>query len=83
MLSDPLRQLLSAYVDGELSNRQRKAVQRLLRRSAEARTLLRGMQEDAARLRALPRQHLDDEFAARVVRAVRQGGAPAPRRVAA
>jgi hypothetical protein len=80
MLSDPLRQLLSAYVDGELSNRQRKAVQRLLRRSAEARTLLRGMQEDAARLRALPRQHLDGEFAACVVRAVRLGGAPARRR---
>jgi hypothetical protein len=70
MLSDPLRQLLTAYVDGELTNRQRRAVQRLLRRSAEARTLLRKLQEDAARLRALPRQHLDGEFSARVLSAV-------------
>jgi hypothetical protein len=72
MLSDQLWQLLSAYVDGELTNRQRRAVQRLLRRSAEARALLRQLQEDAARLRALPRPHLGGEFTARVVRAVRQ-----------
>jgi hypothetical protein len=82
MLSDQLRQLLTAYVDGELTNRQRRAVQRLLRRSAEARTLLRKLQEDAVRLRALPRQHLDGEFSARVVVAVRQGQAQARRREA-
>ncbi len=83
MLSDPLRQLLTAYVDGELSNRQRKAVQRLLRRSPEARVLLRRLQEDARRLRALPRLHLDEEFTARVLRAVRQRQAEPRRRPAA
>jgi hypothetical protein len=72
MLSDQLRQLLTAYVDGELTNRQRRAVERLLRRSPEARALLHKLQEDAQRLHALPRQHLGDEFTARIVRAVRQ-----------
>jgi hypothetical protein len=72
MLSDQLRQLLTAYVDGELTNRQRKGIQRLLRRSPEARTLLARLQEDAQRLRALPRRHLDGEFPVRVVRALRQ-----------
>ncbi len=83
MLSEQLRQLLTAYVDGELTNRQRKAVQRLLSRSREARALLRQLQEDARQLHALPRQHLDDEFPARVVRAVHQGQAGARRRPAA
>jgi hypothetical protein len=80
MLSDQLQQLLTAYVDGELTNRQRKAVMRLLRRSPEARNQLRKLQEDARRLRALPRHHLDSEFTARVMRAVRQQRAEANRR---
>src|SRR5205814_1260964 len=83
MLPDQLRQLLTAYVDGELSNRQRKAVERLLRRSPAARTLLRQLQEDARRLRALPRHHLGEEFTARVLRAVRQRQAQGRRTEAA
>ena len=55
MLPDRDRQLLSAFVDGELSSRQRRHVERLLRRSGEARTLLRRLQEDARELRHLPR----------------------------
>jgi hypothetical protein len=69
MLTDRFRQLLTGYVDGELGSRQRKAVLRLLRRSPEARTLLRQLQEDAARLRDLPRQHLAPDFPARVLQA--------------
>src|SRR5215831_7986877 len=72
MLSDQFRQLLTAYVDGELSSRQRKAVQRLLRRSPEARSLLLKLQEDARRLRALPRHRLGEVFTARVVRSAQQ-----------
>jgi anti-sigma-K factor RskA len=72
MLTDQVRQLLTAYVDGELTNRQRKALARLLHRSPEARALLRQLQEDAASLRALPRPRLGADFTARVVRAVRQ-----------
>jgi hypothetical protein len=83
MLSDELRQLLTAYVDGELTNRQRKAVLRLLRRSPEARALLAKLQEDARRLRALPRHHLGEEFTARVLRSVRQRGSEERRRRAA
>lgn len=56
MLPDRYRELVASYVDGELTNRQRKAVQRLLQRSAEARDLLRRMQQDADTLRRLPRQ---------------------------
>jgi hypothetical protein len=71
MLSEEVRRLLTACVDGELTNRQRKAVARLLRRSPEARALLRKLQGDAERLRALPRPRLGDDFTARVVRALR------------
>jgi hypothetical protein len=80
MLSEQFRQLLTAYVDGELSNRQTRAVQRLLRRSSEARALLRKLQEDSARVRGLPRQRLDDQFVTRVLEAIEHR---APRRVPA
>ncbi len=84
MLSDQICQLLSAFVDGELSNRQRKAVERLLRRSPEARTLLRKLRHNADRLRALPRPHAAPDLSDRVVRAIRQRGLrPGVRRAAA
>jgi hypothetical protein len=54
MLPDRDRQILTAYVDGELSARQRRHAERLLRESEEARALLRQLQEDADALRALP-----------------------------
>jgi len=54
MLVDRYRQLLTAYVDGELSSRQRRHVVRLLHRSAEARQLLEQLQADARALRQLP-----------------------------
>ncbi len=53
MLLDRYRQLLTAYVDGELSSRQRRHVLHLLRRSAEARQLLKQLQADARALRQL------------------------------
>ncbi len=40
MLSDRMRQLLTAYVDGELTDRQREAATRLLEQSAEARVFV-------------------------------------------
>jgi hypothetical protein len=84
MLSDQICQLLTGFIDGELSNRQRKAVQRLLRRSPEARTLLRKLRHDADRLRALPRPHAAPDSSERVVRAIRQRGLqPGGRRSAA
>jgi hypothetical protein len=55
MLPNRHLQLLTAYVDGELSPRQRRHATRLLRQSDEARVLLRQLQDDAARVRQLPR----------------------------
>jgi hypothetical protein len=73
MLPDHLLQLLTAYVDGELSTRQRKAVLRLLHRSAEARRLYQQLRDDAARLRGLPRARLGRHFAQRVLRNLSDG----------
>jgi hypothetical protein len=68
MLSEPIRQLLTAYVDGELDERQRQAAERWLRESAEAQELLRQLQADAAALRRLSRRRPPEEFAAAVLR---------------
>ncbi|MBI1918023.1 MAG: hypothetical protein HYS12_25295, partial [Planctomycetes bacterium] len=74
MLPDQDRELLTAYVDGELSTRQRKSVVRLLRRSAEARELLLRLQADARELRALPRPHLAPDFSDGVLKVIGQSG---------
>jgi hypothetical protein len=70
MLADKTLQLLTAYVDGELSPRERQAVLRLLHESSEAREVLRQLQENAHKIQELPRRALDAGFAADVVRAV-------------
>src|SRR5262249_30056386 len=62
MLRARHRELLPAYVDGELSNRQRRQFLRLLHRSPEARVLLRQMQRDAKALRDLPRPRLPGDL---------------------
>src|SRR5262249_57946523 len=67
MLPEPLRLLVSAYAAGDLSPRRRKAAVRLLRHSAEARTLLRDLLSNKRRLRNLPRRPLPAEFADQVV----------------
>src|SRR5262249_20308910 len=74
MLPDQLYQLLTAYVDGELSSRQCRAVLRLLRKSPEARTLLRQLQNDAQAARGLPRLHLPGDFSRRVLQAIGERG---------
>jgi hypothetical protein len=80
MLPDRLSQLLSAFVDGELSPRQRRAVLRLLKRSPEARRLLHELQDDAAGLRNLPRARLGRNFSQRIVRALGERRGASPRR---
>jgi anti-sigma factor RsiW len=62
MLPERLTQLLTAYIDGELSSRQRKAVTRLLRKSPEARKLLEEMQQDSMILRGLPRKKMKTDL---------------------
>jgi hypothetical protein len=83
MLLDRYRQLLTAYVDGELTSRQRRHVARLLHRSAEARQLLQQLQEDARTLRGLPRPPLPVDISADVLRTiVERRLTPGQRRVA-
>jgi len=53
MLSDANAELLSAYLDGELTPRQEKTVARLLEVSAEARMLLAKLERDALGIRQL------------------------------
>ncbi|MGH7225053.1 MAG: anti-sigma factor family protein [Gemmataceae bacterium] len=83
MLLDRYRQLLTAYVDGELSSRQRRHVARLLRRSQEARQLLQQLQADARALRYLPRPALPADLTAPVLRTiVERRLTPGQRRIA-
>ena len=69
MLASDQIELLTAYVDGELSPRRRQVALRLLSESSEARTLLKELQENAHRVRQLPRRTLDAAFTAQVVQA--------------
>jgi hypothetical protein len=70
MVPERISVLLTAYIDGELSSRKRRAVQRLLRKSPEARTLLAQLQEDSKVLRLLPRARSDKDFSAQVLRTI-------------
>lgn len=80
MLPERIRRLLTAYVDGELGAQQCEAVKRLLRRSSEARELLRDLENDAEQLRGLPRQALGEDFAQRVLQVIasREGQSARP-----
>jgi hypothetical protein len=74
MIPDRLTQLLTAYVDGELSARQRRAVQRLLHRSPEARELLGRLQADARSLRQLPHHRPAKDLTFPIMRAIAAQG---------
>src|SRR5438552_358462 len=83
MLPDRILQLLTAYVDGELSSRQRKLVARLLQKSPAAGQILKQLQEHAEKVRQLPPRKLESAFASQVIDAVKQQSVnrPAERRV--
>jgi len=70
MLADRHYELLTAFVDGVLSGRDREKAHRLLHESPEARDFVRKIQENAARIKGLPRRKLGPEFAAKVVAAL-------------
>jgi hypothetical protein len=74
MLSERCLELLTAYVDGELTRRQRKAALRLLHRSSEARSILQDFQENAHKLRELPHPRLETAFARQVLQAIADRG---------
>lgn len=70
MLSDQVIQLLTAFVDGELSQRQRKAVMRLLHTSSEAREMLGQLQENAHKIKELPRHKIEPSLVDGVLQAI-------------
>ena len=73
MLPERCRELLTSYVDGELSARQRRHVVRLLRDSAEARALLQKLQSDSNALIHLPRVRPDRDLSAAVLHKIADG----------
>jgi hypothetical protein len=82
MLPERQVRLLTAYVDGELTSAQQRQVTRLLKRSAEARTLLAHLQADSRQLIELPPVPAPIDFSAPVLAAIGQGKprtAPRPR----
>lgn len=70
MLPERYRELLTAYVDGELSARRRRQVARLLQHSAEARRLLQHLQGDSRELINLPCPRLDRDMSAPVLQKI-------------
>ncbi len=70
MLSDQVTQLLTAFVDGELSQRQRKAVMRVLHKSSEAREVLRHLQENAHKIKQLPRRKVEPSLVDAVMQVI-------------
>jgi hypothetical protein len=62
MLAESTKQLLTAFVDGELSPYQRQATLQLLQDSAEARELLMQLQENARKIKQMPPRSLDAAF---------------------
>ncbi len=82
MLPDHLTQLLTAYLDGEASPSQQQAAQGLLERSIAARTVFEQLQEDARRLRGLPRCRPETDLSAKVLCAISERQPRQPRRLA-
>lgn len=81
MIPDRISRILSAFVDGELGARQRQAVERLLRRSSEARQLLQELQQDAEQLRRLPSPALRPDFSEEVLQHIARMQAASGRRL--
>jgi hypothetical protein len=70
MISDRVRQLLTAYVDGELPAQAQEAASRLLEQSPEAQAFVRQLESDAAALRRLPRHRLGEDFSEKVMHTI-------------
>jgi hypothetical protein len=74
MLPDRQRQLLTAFVDGELSSRQRRCVARLLGRSEEARQLLQKLRADAEALQRYPAPHFPVDLMDEILHKIKDRG---------
>jgi hypothetical protein len=82
MTSEPREELISAYVDGELSAEERTRVEQWLAESAELRQLADELRALRSSMQALPRHQLDQDLGPAVLRraerAVLGGGADRP-----
>lgn len=74
MLPERVRELLTAYVDGVLRRRQRRAVERLRQSNAEARAFLQHLESDSALLRALPQRQPTADLAAKTLQTIHARG---------
>jgi len=74
MLAERCLELLTAYVDGQLSARQQRLVQKLLKKSPEARTMLRKLQQDSRDLMELPSPPPAPDVSLSVMQAIAQRG---------
>ncbi len=85
MLTDRSLQLLTAYVDDQLSSRQRCHVEQMLRRSEEARRLLALLQQDSWQLQKLPRPALPCDLSPPILQTIAERGLTTgqPRKVSA
>lgn len=70
MLSAHELELLTAHIDGELTARQLRQVEQLLRESAEARDLHSRLEADASLLRRLPRRGVPEDLSAGILAAI-------------
>jgi anti-sigma factor RsiW len=71
-------ELLSAYLDGELSADERAALEQRLADSPELRGMLDELQSVSHQVRSLPPQSAGGDFAPRVVQAALAAAAVAP-----
>jgi len=74
MLTPQEQELVSSFVDGEISYRRRKATARLLHRSAEARALLAELREASLKLKKLPPRKLEGSLASAILSQIEQRG---------
>ncbi len=68
MTAEPREELISAYVDGELSPDERAQVEKWLAESAEARQLYEELRTVRASLQSLPRHRLEQDLGPSVLR---------------
>jgi hypothetical protein len=72
MLSEATLQLLTAFIDGELSPGKRVEVLRLLEKSSEARAVLMELQENAHKIKSLRRYKVEPSLVDSIVEAINE-----------
>jgi hypothetical protein len=70
MLPENVTQLLTAFVDGELTPQERDVVTRLLNKSSEAREFVRQLQENAHRIKQLPQHKVEPSLVEEIMAAI-------------